>query len=205
MSARSSKNCWRRWSAISAAAEAAPTVSAAIGGFVADQQQEKQQSKLQYRSGDQDLRPNSDADVGCALVFGFIAMLMILGMAVTAYQFRNPGMTRVERLFAPAGFGLFAAGCIIAVVGRLTRHRWWANRDWKDWRPRTRAGHWAMVVLDFGVLALIAWGTGISIRWLIAAVLAGMAVPLVMMMYKRLMGGARGLNREKVRADQSGG
>src|SRR5258706_474245 len=101
---------------------------------MADEPEKNQRLELRYRAGREDMRPKSDADLGCAIVFSLIALVMLLGIAVIVrYQWRR---ITAESIVPIAGLGLFAAGSIIAVCGRLTRHRWWGNRDWKeDWRP----------------------------------------------------------------------
>ena len=106
---------------------------------MADQSNQNRPVELSYRAGREDLRPRSDADLGCAVVFILIALLVLALIGfVVRYDWGRNGITG-RSLLVIIGLGIFAAGSIIAVCARLTRHRWWANRDWKeDWRPRQR-------------------------------------------------------------------
>ena len=99
-----------------------------------DESNQKPNQKLEYRAGKEELRPEGKADVGCALIFAVIAVLALAGIAtIVGFSWKRRFVW--AEIVAVVGLGLFAAGSIIAVCGRLTRHRWWGNKDWKeDWR-----------------------------------------------------------------------
>jgi hypothetical protein len=109
------------------------------GGMMAEQSNQNRPVELPYRAGREDMRPKSGADLGCAVVFILIALLMLALIGfVVRYDWRRNGITGTSMLVI-IGLGIFAAGSIIAACARLTRHRWWATRDWKeDWRPPQR-------------------------------------------------------------------
>jgi hypothetical protein len=112
---------------------------------------------------------------------------MFLGMCMTVFNCRQGSITKEESVLPLAGFGLFAAGSIIAVIGRLTRHRWWGNRDWKeDSRHRDPAQHWWRIMLDCVMLILVAKISGASIPLLIVAAGAGLVVGLALRKYRRI-------------------
>jgi len=73
-----------------------------------------------------------ESDQGCALLFVVIAISMLALIAwIVGFDWRRRGIT-FQGVLLIAGLGLFAGMSIIAVCGRLTRHRWWGNRDWKE-------------------------------------------------------------------------
>jgi len=108
-----------------------------IGGELTNRPQHNQCPNLQYRDGRQDIRPKSEGDFGCAVVFAFIAIATLLGIAaIVRFDLRRNGIS-LRSIIAIVGLALFAAGSIIAVCGRLTRYRWWAHTNWnKSWPGR---------------------------------------------------------------------
>src|SRR5207245_1757775 len=107
--------------------------------MMADQPDQQGRLELQYRAAREDLRPTNEEDLGCAIVFAMIA-LALLGSIVglIGFDWRTRGITP-SGLILVAVLGLLAAGAIIAVCGRLTRHRWWGNVGWKEGlMPRDR-------------------------------------------------------------------
>ena len=106
---------------------------------MADEPQQPERLELQYRAGQQDLRPVSESDSGCAIFFALIAFASLAGIVGIAGVSWAKRRLTVAEIVAIIGCGLFAAGSIIAVIGRKTRHRWWGNMDWKEaWLPRGR-------------------------------------------------------------------
>jgi hypothetical protein len=106
---------------------------------MADEPDQRGRLELQYRAGREDLRRVSDDDRGYAMLFGFIAVGMLGGMVALIWPGWGMGGGRLlERALVIAELGLFAGLSIVAVCGRLTRHRWWGNRHWKEFLPRDR-------------------------------------------------------------------
>ena len=101
-----------------------------IGGFVADESNQLEKLELQYRAARRDLRPQDEQDVGCAIIFGMIALGLLGIIAYFAYDWRTRKIS-VGSVIALSVIGLLAGGAIVAVCGRLTRHRWWGNMNWR--------------------------------------------------------------------------
>ncbi len=103
-----------------------------------NQPDQQEQLQLRYRAAQDDLRPQKDEDIGCAIVFGMIALGLLAMIAWAGYGWRAREMS-VGELISLSIVGLLAGGAVIAVCGRLTRHRWWGNIGWKDVLiPRSR-------------------------------------------------------------------
>jgi hypothetical protein len=106
---------------------------------MAEEPDQQGRLELQYRAGREDLRSVSEEDQGCAVFFAFIAIAMLGGIVALILPGWGMGGGRLlDRALLIAGLGLFAGLSIIAVCGRLTRHRWWGNRHWKEFLPRDR-------------------------------------------------------------------
>jgi len=100
--------------------------------MMADQPDQQGRLELQYRAAREDLRPTNQEDLGCAIVFAMIALVLLGFIAGSiGFDWRSSSITP-SRLILVAVLGLLAGGSIIAVCGRLTRYRWWGNVGWKE-------------------------------------------------------------------------
>jgi len=102
---------------------------------MADEPEKNQRLELRYRAGREDMRPKSDADLGCAIVFSLIALVMLLGIAVIVALPMAAYHSREHCAYCRAG--IVCCRFDHRSVRQAHAASLVGNRDWKeDWRLR---------------------------------------------------------------------